>query len=282
MLFARNLSTALFSIAIIFVLTASTYSCPYPWSDGYEVSEALVNRIPIPDGYRRVRTTAETFEDWLRNLPLKKGKPAVHLYDGREKLNQKAHFAVVDIDVGGKNLQQCADAVIRLRAEYLYSLDSYEKIHFNFTSGDRADFAKWADGYRPIVEGNKVRWTRSETEDSSYHSFKKYLERVFMYAGSYSLSKELHSVQDIDEMRIGDVFIEGGFPGHAVIVVDIAFDKETGKKLFLLAQSYMPAQEVHILNNPANASLNPWYGLDFGEILHTPEWTFNKSDLMRF
>jgi len=278
----KSVFVVLSFIITSFALTASTYSCPYPWSDGYEVCETLVNRIPIPEGYRRVKTTVGTFQYWLRNLPLKKEKPAVHLYDGREKLNQKTHFAVVDMDVGSKDLQQCADAVIRLRAEYLYFLGSYEKIHFNFTSGDRADFTKWMDGYRPIVEGNKVRWTRSETEDSSYHSFRKYLEKVFIYAGSYSLSKELHSVQDVDEMRIGDVFIEGGFPGHAVIVVDMALDEDTGKKLFLLAQSYMPAQDVHILKNPANASPYPWYELDFGEILHTPEWTFDKSDLMRF
>ena len=132
-----------------------------------------------------------------------------------EKPNQDAHFAVVDIDVGDKNLQQCADAVIRLRAEYLYSLGSYERIHFNFTSGDRADFTKWADGYRPIVKGNDVRWSKSGAADTSYASFRNYLDRVFMYAGSYSLSEELHRVQDVNQMRIGDVFIEGGFPGHA-------------------------------------------------------------------
>jgi len=103
-----------------------------------------------------------------------------------------------------------------------------------------------------------------------------------MYAGSYSLSQELYKIKDLSEMRIGDVFIEGGFPGHAVIVVDMAINRRTGKKLFLLAQSYMPAQGIHILKNPMNPKLNPWYELEFGETLQTPEWTFNKSDLKRF
>ena len=96
------------------------------------------------------------------------------------------------------------------------------------------------------------------------------------------MSKELHSVQDVNKMQVGDVFIKGGFPGHAVIVVDMAINEETGKKLFLLAQSYMPAQDIHILKNPANSRLSPWYELDFGEVLYTPEWTFDRDDLRRF
>ena len=83
-------------------------------------------------------------------------------------------------------------------------------------------------------------------------------------------------------MRIGDVFIQGGFPGHAVMVVDMAVNGRTGEKLFLLIQSYMPAQEIHVLKNPSDSADGPWYELDFGETLRTPEWTFSKDDLKRF
>jgi hypothetical protein len=96
------------------------------------------------------------------------------------------------------------------------------------------------------------------------------------------LSRELQPVDNVSDMRIGDVFIKGGFPGHAVIVVDMAANPTTGKKVFLLAQSYMPAQDVHILRNPANPKSNPWYELAFGERLHTPEWTFTAKELKRF
>lgn len=61
----------------------------------------------------------------------------------------------------------------------------------------------------------------------------------------------------IEETKIGDVFIKGGFPGHAVMVVDIAVDESTQEKVFLLAQSYMPAQEIQILKNPNNSHLSP-------------------------
>ena len=265
-----------------FAIPGFSQSFSYPWLERYEQSESIVNRIPVPDGYERINTIPGTFEDWLRWLPLKEGRPPVYLFNGQKKGNQDAHFAVVDIDVGKGDLQQCADAVIRLRAEYLYSIGEFDTIHFKFTSGHEAEFRKWIEGYRPVVSGNKVRWVKSAKRDSSYTSFREYLNSVFMYAGSYSLSRELCEVKDLREMKIGDVFIEGGFPGHAVIVVDMAVNGRMGKRLFLLVQSYMPAQEIHILKNPIDSKLNPWYELEFGERLYTPEWTFSKSDLKRF
>jgi len=82
-------------------------------------------------------------------------------------------------------------------------------------------------------------------------------------------------------MEIGDVFIVGGSPGHAIIVVDAAAN-EMGDKIFLLAQSYMPAQQTHILLNPSDKEISPWYRLRDGEQLITPEWTFAWDDLRRF
>ena len=96
-----------------------------------------------------------------------------------------------------------------------------------------------------------------------------------------SLSQELKTVS-INNLAVGDIFIQGGSPGQAVIVVDMAMNKNSGEKIFLLAQSYMPAQEIQILQNPSNKNLSPWYSTDFGNVLQTPEWTFKKADLKRF
>lgn len=77
---------------------------------------------------------------------------------------------------------------------------------------------------------------------------------------------------------------EKGNQAAAFAVVDVAIYPQTGKKVFLLAQSYMPAQQIHILVNPANRGLSPWYELsdnDEGK-LYTPEWVFEKKDLKRF
>ena len=106
------------------------------------------------------------------------------------------------------------------------------------------------------------------------------MDIIFAYAGTLSLSKEMISI-DIKDIQIGDVFIQGGSPGHAVIVVDMAVDSGNNK-VFLLAQSYMPAQDIQILVNPNNKKISPWYNLDFEGDLVTPEWTFKKNSLKRF
>lgn len=253
----------------------------YVWLNDENLSteNSLVNRIPTPSGYNRMSNEENSFANWLQFLPLKPGHPKVKLYNGQNKYNQNAQYAVVDIDVGDKDLQQCADATMRLRAEYLYSLKKYDQITFNFTSGDACSFDKWSKGQRPVI-GNKVSWRYNGDKGTDYTSFKSYMQTIFTYAGTASLDKELESV-DIMDMQIGDVFILGGFPGHAVIVIDMAVN-DAGEKLFMLAQSYMPAQEIHILKNPVNKDLSPWYKLTVAEQIETPEWNFTKEHLHRF
>lgn len=254
----------------------------FPWLAADAENQPLAIRIAAPPGYKRVTTEPAAFSAWLRNLPVKTGNPPVRTFDGQKRWNQSAHCAVLDVDVGTKDLQQCADAVIRLRAEYLFSQNAFDRIVFNFTSGDAATYNAWKAGYRPVVNGNNVSWVKSGKADSSYKGFRKYLETVFSYAGSYSLSKEMKQVTNTSDILPGDVFVEGGFPGHAVLVLDVAEHETTGKKIFLLCQSYMPAQDIHILINPSDNSLSPWYSADFGETLHTPQWTFSAADLRRF
>lgn len=254
----------------------------YPWFNNYDKKDALINCVKIPEGYERIPAEIGPFESWLGNLPLKQGNPPIYLHNGAEKSYQGGHYAVVDIDVGAQDLQQCADAIIRLYAEFLYSKNDFDKIKFKITNGDVITFRKWISGYRPGVSGNTVTWHMQVESDSSHENLKKYLKFIFMYAGTYSLNQQLRKVGDINEMVIGDIFIQAGFPGHAIIVVDLAINKITGEKIFLLCQSFMPAQDIHILQNLNDPGMSPWYSLNFGDTLHTPEWTFEKQDLKRF
>ncbi len=158
----------------------------------------------------------------------------------------------------------------------------YQDISFNFTNGFKAEYSRWAKGERIRVNGNQVSWYTSRETDYSYPTFRAYLDQVFIYAGTASLAKELKTIP-YHTLQTGDVLIQGGYPGHAVIVADIAIHPETGKKVYLLAQSYMPAQDIHILVNPTDPALSPWYEPDSSAAtIRTPEWTFYPADLKRF
>lgn len=283
-------------ITILLCISAVVFSCRQTGSQVGEqnnnyaelTSLTLINkkgktieeRFLLPEGYERTEAKENSFSCYLRKLPLKPHNAEVKLYNGNLKLNQNVHMAVVNLEIGNRDLHQCADATIRLRAEYLYSIQAYNKIHFNLTNGFRVDYSKWIQGYRIVVEGNKTYWIKSAAPSNTYKDLKKYLTLVYTYAGTLSLSKELKTIEYRD-ISTGDIFIQGGSPGHAVIVVDLAINKSTGKKIYLLAQSYMPAQEIHVLKNPE--SNNPWYELNPDDkVIETPEWTFYSHDLKRF
>ena len=257
----------------------------YAWipKSGYSNKQSIVNQIPVPKGYKRVLTKSGSFEEWLRFLPLNPENSKVLLFDGREKPYQSGAFRVINIDIGSSDLQQCADATMRLKAEYHYSRGEFDKIHFNFTSGHKVSFDDWRKGKKPSISGNNVSFSSANGQtDNSYTNFKKYLKMVFSYAGTASLEKELVHA-DLTQIKAGDLFIKGGFPGHAVIVLDVAENIENGDKIFLLAQSYMPAQSIHILKNfDHNQKLSPWYPINFGEMLHTPEWDFKAGSLKKW
>ena len=229
--------------------------------------QTISTRINLPEGYSRIDIDSHSFAAYLRNFSLKPDGTEVFYYNGKPKYTQNLHVAVLNIDVGSQDLQQCADAVMRLRGEYLYHSKDYSKIAFNFVSDGKARY------FMDYREG-----------DTSYKSFRKYMNYIFSYANTRSLYNELEPVTNIQSMQIGDVFIQTGNPfGHAVIVVDMAENKETGAKIFMIAQSYMPAQDIHILKNLQDREMNPWYRIDNqAKQVNTPEWTFYPVDLRRF
>lgn len=241
----------------------------------------ISSRFVTPIDFERVSLEANSFEFYLRNVSLNKHGSSVHYFNGGIKKDRDVYLAVVDKSIGKKDLHQCADAVMRLRADFFYEKQRYDEIHFNFTNGFRVDFSQWRKGKRIVLNGNSTTWVQSVQPSVNEESYWKYLEQIFMYAGTLSLDRELISVE-LQDMKIGDVFIKGGSPGHAVIVVDMIINK-SGQKKFMLAQSYMPAQEIQILRNPANkVKDNPWYELNDFEILSTPEWSFTSNQLKRF
>ena len=233
----------------------------------------LATRFSVPNGYTRKSYPAGTFGNYLQQLPLKPAGTLTKRYNGETKPNKVA-AAVIDISVGNSDLQQCADAIMRLRAEWLFAEKRFEDIAFDLTNGFNMKYSEWKKGKRLNTACNG--WTTGGAASETHDDFMNYMKKIFTYAGTLSLSNELQT-KNIANLEAGDVFIKGGSPGHAVIVVDVA--EGSGGKLFLLAQSYMPAQDIEILKNPNNAGMSPWFKASEMGLLETPEWDFQWSQL---
>jgi hypothetical protein len=222
-----------------------------------DINQKNIAAIPLPKGFTRTTVTTDSYGSYLRNLPLKKDN-TVYLYNGQPKANQSAQYAVINISVGNRDLQQCADAAMRLRAQYFYDIGQYNKIVF--------------------YDNNKTAYRFNAPYTAV--NFQKYLYRVFGMCGTASMANVQLKSKATTNLQIGDMFVKGGFPGHLVSVVDVATNT-SGEKIFLLAQSYMPAQSIHVLKNPNNATLSPWYKVsEATKTLTTPEWTFGAGSLM--
>ena len=246
-----------------------------------DTGRTVATRFAPPVGFARVPMEALSFGAYLRALPLKPSEAQVHLYDGSLKHRQDVQAAVVDLSVGKRDLQQCADAVMRLRAEHLFAQGRIDDIHFNFTNGFRTDFRRWVNGQRIQVEGaHGTRWIGGGKVGATHDDLLSYLHMVHTYAGTLSLSKELTDAT-LSPMAPGDVFIHGGSPGHAMIVIDVARDAQ-GRTAFLLAQSYMPAQDIHVVQNLRRPELGAWFIQDDGNDLIIPEWTFSWNERKRW
>lgn len=225
-----------------------------------DYGKTILERFDPPLGYERVQLKEGSFGEYLRTLELKpEGAPA-RLYDGKIKPNPDIYVSVIDMPISAKDLQSSADAVIRLKSEYLFSKKQFDKIVFH--GKKKYAFTEYAEG------------------DTSPGKFHDYLDYVMAEVSTPSFCQDLSAVK-VKDIQVGDVFVQKTSPnGHAVVVVDLVKNQK-GDKLFLLAQSYQPAQEIQIISNPSRDDISPWYEAKEGTLL-TPEWRFMTSDLMRF
>lgn len=254
----------------------------YPWLAAQPLAaQRLAQRIAVPPGCQRVPVAAGSWGEWLRGLPLKPAGTPARLFNGKLKNNQAVVAAVVDIDPGTTDLQQCADAVLRLRAEYLFSVNP-NKIHFHLTTGYDAWFSDYLAGTTFRVQGERVYPAPKPAEAATHAALGRYLLPVFGYAGTLSLSREVQPVP-LAQAQPGDVLVHGGSPGHAVLVADVATNPRTDQRYLLLMQSYMPAQNIHLLRNVSQPTLGAWFAVPGPQAAEfdTPEWPFASTELGR-
>jgi len=246
-----------------------------------EIGPETIRGISLPQGFSYVHDGDSVYSNWLLDLTLKKSK-TVYLYNGKLKSNQDAQYGVLNIDIGKKDLVQCADAAMKLKAGYLFEKHLYHQIKFLTTSGNELSFENWLKGVRWKVQGSKlVSYAINKEVNNIQQEYDLFMDLVFTYCGTYSLSKQLKAVNDSRSIQPGDVFVYGGFPGHAVTVMAVAKNVE-GERIFLLSQGYMPAQDIHILKNYANTDQNPWFNVADIYPLNTPQWQFENGSLKRW
>ncbi|RMG86979.1 MAG: hypothetical protein D6714_03200 [Bacteroidetes bacterium] len=263
----------------------TTYN-KYPWLNGNDYHNALVNRIEPPKGFRRIEVEKGSFADWIRHLPLKARGAALKLFDGTPKADQKSHFAVVELDTLGGELQKSAQCLLRLKNEYHYSRNELDKIALRYIKGrTRVAFKDWAVGAKPIIVPDQdivYFYSPYLDPDYSYANFRNYLRASYPWVSPASIANA-YPQSLMTDLRIGDMFVDPSDPGHVAMVADIV-ENEYGHRAFLVIQGGNPAQDLHIPVNTTNPDLSPWFNWrDSGANgLHLPEWTFNLNQLKRF
>jgi len=242
----------------------------YPWgpADG---DDRLDVRVAAPPGFTRIDVEPHSFAAFLRSLPLLPAGTPVRDFRGGVQRGPDSPFiaAVVDIDVGHADLQQCADFVIRLNAEWRYGRGD-RSMAVGVLSGPPLSLHGYLGGERARVEdGHLVLRREVAPEVDDHRAFRAYLDEVFAWANTASLTRQSAAV-GWDEVRGGDFFVASGNPfGHAVLVLDVAKDP-SGRLALLLGEGYMPAQSFHVLR-PGRSTA--WFVLDASASeVATPFW----------
>ncbi len=277
-------------IAKIEAAAAVTKPAPAPSPDAYpwladakpdlpKVHDTLLARFAPPKGFERVEVTEGSFGAWLRALPLAPPGTPVLTHTGKV-LHDASHpnvAAVVAIDVGKGDLQQCADSVIRLHAEWLWSKGRRDQ-RYRAASGLDMQFAKYAAGERLSLVDGKLVSKKIASPSTSHGAFRGWLDEVFGWANTGSLQKQAKPVA-LADLAPGDFVVMTGVPfGHAVVVLDVAV-AQGGRRVLLLGQGYMPAQSFHVLRSSKG---EVWFPLDEASgQLATPFWEPFPFDTLR-
>ena len=275
----------LLAIAAVGLWCTPGFATPPAWFAHLEEDlppyESLNVRYEPPPGYRRVPAAPGTFAHWLRALPIRTDRMQVLSYAGQPLARPSA--GIVLMDVGTRDLMQCADSVIRLHAEFLWASGRAREAAYRFTSGDNARWVDWVSGERFVIAGSTVRRVPGPARTDGHASYRQWLDLVFTYAGTRSLARDAPRPALTDPVEAGDFYVEAGSPGHAVIVLDVV-ENAAGERLALMGQGFMPAEDIHVLRS-STAVDGVWFSVPRSAqaVLSTPSWRpFSAGSRRRF
>jgi len=259
----------------------------YPWLPAWAGElpplTSLVERFSAPEGYERVALPPDGFGAWLRHLPVRLDRSSVLSWRDRPLTSPSA--AIVTLDLGDGDLQQCADSIIRLHAEFLWATGRAHDAAYHFTSGDRSAWTDWAEGESFQVQGSRVRRLQGAPRAPTHDTYRSWLQHLFMYAGTLSLDLDSRPVPTDQPLQAGDFLVDPGSPGHAVVILDVATASD-GRRVALVGQGYTPAQEFHVVTERRSGVVDGvWFPLPSAPdgALDTPSWrAFSRDTARRF
>lgn len=249
-------------ILIIFLSANVVYSQSCfldPYDLKIEKFESVEKRFQPPAGFQRIPVDSASFAFWLRQMPLLSENSPVKDYKNRifKNSNDSSVAAVVAYDIKDRKLEQCMDILLRFWTEYLIDQNKRNEIIIPLPDGLMLSWPAWANGLRPEFKGLHFYLEKTAKPDSSNLNLVKYLNTIFEYSSTQAF---YHYYKDMNpsELKIGDFIVKKGYKGHAVMIVDLARDRN-GKLIALIGQGDTPACQFYLLNYKKD---NPWFPID--------------------
>lgn len=205
-------------------------------------------------------------------------------WQGRLALPAEDVAAVVDWRLLGR-VEQCADIVVRLVAEYANGNGNADEIVFRSLSGQRIEWKRWLQGrYAVNTDASAIIYHAGAARTETPREFDEFLTFVMSYVNTASLRRDWREVAPGD-IQIGDVLIQpsclGAGMGHMSMVVD-ACEDSAGNRLYLFVDGYTPARVPVVRqrepNKPMSAWMTPKEYLEYmdqfgpGNFYRSPEW----------
>ncbi len=250
-----------------------------------ESGMTIEDRIMVPEGYVRPPYPDFTFQYFLKSLPMKSADAKVVKYDGFDKFFE-SYSAVIDLQFDKSIDKIHSEHLIQyLRGMYLHQNEKFELINFSTDDNRDLNFQEYGSGMRWEWQDSVWVKTSGGVADFSENSFLEFMEEVYSHSTTNGLATDTRLLE-VGEISVGDVFIQpasGRGKGHSVIIMDMAVDPLTGERLVLLGQGFAPTQDMHILKNPYEEDISPWYRVKEDDYFFTTiQWTFRKKHCRRF
>lgn len=167
---------------------------------------------------------------------------------------------------------------MRIWAEYLFEQQRFSAIRFHIRNGKAIPYQQWTQGMNILVD-NRAYWTKTPYNPLQYRTFRRYLDFIFQYSDFQTVLRDVESVAASD-LAPGDLLLRDD---RAMMVLDMAVNRESGERMVLLACGGTPAQSIRVLQNAAQKDMpGAWFKIGEQGAINTGAVEFLPADFYRF